>query len=65
VYNTAQTLGLFVGGLAGGWMAARHGAAAVFGGCAGLAGLWLVVSAGMRAPKRARAVSRAVNPADG
>lgn len=52
VYNTAQTLGLFCGGLAGGWIAARHGPAAVFGACAALALGWLALAAGMRPVNR-------------
>jgi MFS family permease len=65
VYNTAQTLGLFFGGLAGGWIAGRHGAGAVFGACAAATALWLAAAAGMRAPRRARLDHAAVNPADG
>jgi MFS family permease len=49
VYNTAQTLGLFFGGLGGGWIAGRYGAGAVFGACAALTAVWLGLSAGMRA----------------
>jgi len=30
VYNTTQTLGLFVGGIAGGWLAQNFGESAVF-----------------------------------
>jgi MFS family permease len=52
VYNTAQTLGLFFGGLAGGWIASRHGSGAVFGACAGLTALWLATAVGMQPPKR-------------
>ena len=54
VYNTTQTLGLFVGGVVGGWLAKNHGSQAVFSTCAGLAALWLLAAAGMRplAPKR-------------
>ena len=52
VYNTAQTLGLFVGGLAGGWIAGRYGAAAVFGACAALALAWLAIAIGMRPVNR-------------
>ena len=48
VYNTTQTLGLFFGGLMGGWVADRYGAAAVFTVCAVLAALWGAVAAGMR-----------------
>jgi MFS family permease len=57
VYNTAQTLGLFFGGLGGGWIAGRYGAGAVFGACAVLAMAWLALAAGMASPQRA-----AVNP---
>jgi MFS family permease len=52
VYNTAQTLGLFFGGLAGGWIASRHGSGAVFGTCAVLSALWLAAAAGMQPPRR-------------
>ena len=50
VYNTTQTLGLFFGGLAGGWLAKHYGAAAVFGGCALLTVLWLAAACAMRPP---------------
>jgi MFS family permease len=55
VYNTAQTLGLFFGGLGGGWIGGRFGVSGVFGASAGLALAWLAVAAGMRAvnPRRA------------
>jgi MFS family permease len=65
VYNTAQTLGLFFGGLGGGWIAGRHGAAAVFGACAVLCAFWLAACAGMRVPRRAGPEHAAVNPAGG
>jgi MFS family permease len=54
VYNTTQTLGLFVGGVIGGWLAKHHGPQAVFATCATLAAIWLLAAAGMRplAPKR-------------
>ena len=59
VYNTTQTLGVALGGALGGWVAKHYGAAAVFGLCAALSVLWLVVVAGMRpVPLPA---SRAVN----
>ncbi len=56
VYNTTQTLGLFVGGALGGWLARGHGPAAVFTACAALAALWLLAAAGMR-PVAPRAVN--------
>jgi len=52
VYNTAQTLGLFFGGLGGGWIASRHGPGAVFGASTALTLAWLAVAAGMQAPGR-------------
>jgi len=48
VYNTTQTLGVFFGGLLGGWVAGHHGATGVFMVCAMLVALWLAVAAGMR-----------------
>ncbi len=48
VYNTTQTLGLFFGGLLGGWVAKHHGTGAVFGTCAVLSVLWLAAASGMR-----------------
>jgi len=48
VYNTTQTLGVFFGGLLGGWVAGHHGATGVFVVCAVLVAVWLGVAAGMR-----------------
>jgi MFS family permease len=48
VYNTAQTLGVFFGGLLGGWVARHHGTTAVFVVCAALVLVWLAVAVGMR-----------------
>jgi MFS family permease len=50
VYNTTQTLGVFFGGLLGGWVAAHHGATGVFALCVVLVAVWLVLAVGMRAP---------------
>ena len=52
VYNTTQTLGVFVGGVVGGWVAAHHGASGVFAICAVLAAVWLALAAGMRPVRR-------------
>jgi MFS family permease len=57
VYNTTQTLGLFCGGLAGGWIAGNFGARALFGTCTALALAWLAVAAGMRSVPRRAAVN--------
>lgn len=54
VYNTLQTLGLFVGGLLGGAVAGRYGPGAVYGVCAALAAVWLALAAGMRTLPAAR-----------
>jgi len=48
VYNTTQTLGLFFGGLGGGWLAKQWGASAVFAACGVLVLAWLAIAAGMR-----------------
>jgi MFS family permease len=50
VYNTAQTLGLFFGGVGG--IGGHFGAGGVFGACAALTLVWLALAAGMRAPRR-------------
>jgi MFS family permease len=52
VYNTTQTLGLFCGGLLGGWIAGRFGPTTVFGACAALALAWLGIAFGMRPVNR-------------
>ncbi|HKU47693.1 MAG TPA: MFS transporter, partial [Burkholderiales bacterium] len=50
VYNTTQTLGVFFGGLLGGWVAAHYGTTGVFALCAVLSVVWFALAAGMRAP---------------
>ncbi len=57
VYNTTQTLGLFCGGVLGGWLAGRFGPAAVFGVGAALALAWFVIAYGMRPVHRIAAES--------
>ena len=52
VYNTLQSLGLFVGGAVGGWLAKNVGVNGLFAVCAGLMLLWLAVAWPMRAPGR-------------
>jgi MFS family permease len=54
VYNTAQALGLFAGGAAGGWLAQHHGFAAVFAFCGVLMLVWLLLALGMRTPPAIR-----------
>ncbi len=55
VYNTVQSLGFFVGGFGGGWLAKQAGFGALFIGCAALMALWLLAAWGMRPPARAAA----------
>jgi MFS family permease len=58
VYNTTQTLGVFFGGLTGGWVASRFGTTTVFGVCAALVVLWLLLAVGMRPVPAVNAASR-------
>jgi len=50
IYNTTQSLGLFLGGAAGGWLAQHYGPAGVFGVGIALALLWLAIAVTMQAP---------------
>jgi MFS family permease len=50
VYNTLQSVGFFFGGAVGGWLAKDVGYAGLFGTCAALMVLWLVVAWPMKAP---------------
>ena len=54
VYNTTQSLGLFVGGAAGGWLMQHHGQVPVFVFGMALIVLWGASAAGMRVPQRVR-----------
>lgn len=53
VYNTLQSLGLFAGGVMGGWLVKHVGAQGLFSACAGAMLLWLLVAWPMRAPAAA------------
>lgn len=50
VYNTLQSLGMFMGGVAGGWLLKHEGRSAVFFGCAAVLVLWLIIAWSMNAP---------------
>ena len=50
IYNTTQSLGLFLGGVAGGYVARSAGSFAVWMTCAALAVVWLIVGLGMTMP---------------
>lgn len=51
VYSTSQFLGAFIGGVSGGWLYGHYSIEAVFGFCAAVAAVWLVLAATMRAPR--------------
>ena len=52
VYNTLQSVGLFIGGFTGGWLARHFGESAVGLVCAALALAWLAVTCTMSPPAR-------------
>jgi MFS family permease len=52
IYNTTQSIGLFLGGALGGWLFKHFGANAVHGASAALGGLWLLLAATMAQPLR-------------
>ncbi len=54
VYNTAQSLGIFVGGALGGYLSHRLGFASVFVFCSVMIFLWLLLAISMRAPAAVR-----------
>ncbi len=50
VYNTTQSIGLFIGGACGGWLYSVFGTHGVYGFCAALMAIWLIVAWGMATP---------------
>jgi MFS family permease len=50
VYNTTQSLGVFVGGTAGGYLAHHYSNSAVFVFCSVLMALWLIFAFSMKKP---------------
>ena len=62
VYNTLQSLGIFAGGAAGGWMAKHWGSQGLFLSCAMLMGLWLLLAWGMRFAMPTQAAATAASP---
>jgi len=54
VYNTSQSLGLFVGGVAGGFLSHYAGQWAVFAFGGAISLLWLAMAASMKAPPAVR-----------
>lgn len=64
VYNTAQALGLFFGGMVGGWLAQHLGFVSVFVFCGGLMFIWLVLAVGMKPPPRVKTQMLHIGPID-
>jgi MFS family permease len=50
VYNTFQSLGIFLGGALGGWLSHVSGYSAVFAFCSVLMAIWLLLALSMKAP---------------
>jgi MFS family permease len=50
IYGSVQFIGTFVGAASGGWLSQHYGTPAVFGFCATLAVVWLLLAFGMRVP---------------
>lgn len=60
VYNTLQSLGFFVGGAVGGWLARDVGVQGLFAACAAMMLLWLAVAWPMRAPRGPKSAEEAL-----
>lgn len=54
VYSSIQFLGAFAGAAAGGFLSQHYGAYALFGSCAALSALWLILAATMKPPAAVR-----------
>ena len=52
IYNTTQSLGLFLGGFLGGWLVKHFGATALHLACAGIGIIWLMLAARLQAPQQ-------------
>ena len=52
VYSTLQYLGAFIGGILGGWLLGAGGERAVLAMCAAFCAAWILVTAGLRQPRR-------------
>lgn len=63
VYNTLQSIGLFLGGILGGMLAQRYGPQAVNAVCVAIGLIWLALAATMRPPpQRIEAAQSAARP---
>jgi len=52
IYNTTQSIGLFLGGALGGWLVKHHGVTAVHLACAGIGIIWLMLASRVQAPQQ-------------
>lgn len=50
IYNTTQSIGLFLGGALGGWLLKHTGPATVHAACAAIGIIWLILAVRMQAP---------------
>ena len=50
VHNTAQSLGIFIGAVVGGFLSGHYGFSSVFVFCSVLMGIWLISTFGMKTP---------------
>jgi len=64
VYNTAQSLGIFVGGAMGGYLSHRFGFASVFIFCSVMMLLWLILAYSMQAPPAVKTKMYSMNEAN-
>lgn len=64
VYNTSQSIGLFVGGALGGWLAHHVGEGSVFAFGAVLSAVWLVLAVTMKKPPAVRTKMFHLDPLD-
>jgi len=62
IYNTTQSLGLFVGGALGGWLAQHFGPSSVFAVSAALVITWGIVALPMRVPPLATSRTIPIGP---
>ncbi len=51
IYNTTQSIGLFLGGVLGGWLMKHFGASVVHTACAAIGIIWLILAVRLQAPQ--------------
>lgn len=51
IYNTTQSLGLFLGGVLGGWLVKHHGPSTVHLACAAIGIIWFMLASRVQAPQ--------------